>query len=76
MDKIKYSIISRGELLVKYKEKSIRITGELTFDPPVFYADIISLQKIKSINEDEKKEMIDFITADSLETIGTKIVFD
>lgn len=76
MDKIKYSIISRGELLVKYKEESIRITGELTFDPPVFYADIISLQKIKSINEYEKKEIIDFITANSLETIGTKIVFD
>jgi hypothetical protein len=76
MDKIKYSIISRGELLVKYKEGSIRITGELTFDPPVFYADIISLQKIKSLNEYEKKEIIDFITANSLETIGTKIIFD
>jgi hypothetical protein len=48
----------------------------LAFDPPVFYADLISLQKISSIDEEEKKEIMDFIKSNSLESIGTKIVFD
>ena len=41
MDKITYSIVSRGELIVKFRGKSIKITGELIFNPPKFYADLI-----------------------------------
>jgi len=41
MDKITYSIVSRGELIIKYK--ALRITEESTFNPPIFYADRISL---------------------------------
>lgn len=76
MDKITYAIVSRGEMRVKYKGKSIRITGELTFNPPVFYADMISLEKIKGIGDEEKRQIVEFIKNDSLKSIGTEIIFD
>ncbi|UOB17060.1 hypothetical protein [Abyssalbus ytuae] len=76
MDKITYSIISRGELKIKYKGKSIIITGELIFNPPIFYADLIVLEKIKGLNYKEKKQIVEFIKKDSLKNIGTEIIFD
>lgn len=79
--KIKYEIISRGEMIVTYNNKSVRVTGELIFDPPTFYADIIALKAWETpnnqeITEEERKDMIDYITNRSFDEIGTKIIFD
>jgi hypothetical protein len=79
--KISYAIISRGEMRVTYNNKSVRVTGELIFDPPTFYADIISLKTwdipiSEKITEEEKKDIIDYITNTSFKEIGTKIIFD
>lgn len=76
MDKITYSIISKGVLLIKYQAKSIRITGELTFNPPTFYADLKSLDTKMEISDNEKREIIEYIKVDSIKSIGTQIVFD
>ena len=75
-EKIKYSIISRGELLISHNNKSEKIIGELIFTPPTFYADINSLEKSKVFSEKEKKQIIEFISKDAPESIGTKIIFD
>ncbi len=76
MDKITYSIVSRGELNIKFKGKSIRVTGELILNPPIFYADLSSLEKIKELDNEERIQIIDFIKEDSLKKIGTEIIFD
>ena len=76
MDKITYSIVSRGELKIKFKKKLIRITGELVFNPPIFYADLFSLEKIDELDDEEKKQIVEFIGEDSLKSIGTEIIFD
>lgn len=75
MDQIEYSIVSRGELKIKFKNRTYSVTGELVLDPPKFYADIASLNKIELNNED-KKGIIEYIEMDSLKNIGTEIVFD
>ena len=75
-EKITYSIISRGELIISYNNKTIKISGELIFNPPSFYADLIALEKAKEFTNDEKKEIINFISNDSEKSIGTKIIFD
>ncbi|UWY27741.1 hypothetical protein N4T20_18695 [Flavobacterium sp. TR2] len=79
--KITYSIISRGHLIINYGDMSVTITGELILDPPTFYADIIALKawevpNYQEITEEEKKDMIDYITNRSFDEIGTKIIFD
>lgn len=79
--KIKYEIISRGEMIVNYNDKSVRITGELIFDPPTFYADLIALKNwdvpnSQEMTEEEKDFIIDYITNNSLNEINTKIIFD
>lgn len=76
MDKVTYSIVSRGELKIKFKGQLIRITGELVFNPPIFYADLSSLQKINELNDEEKVQIVEFIKEDSLKRIGTEIIFD
>ena len=76
MGKITYSIVSRGDLKIKYKGKNIMITGELTFIPSVFYADIKSFEKIHWLTDDDRKQIIDFIKGDSFKKIGTEIVFE
>jgi hypothetical protein len=79
---ISFSIISRGIVLVQYGNKEVRITGELTFEPPVFYADIHSITKWESpfeevlISENEKREIIYSLTNESSKKGQTKIIFD
>lgn len=55
---------------------SIRVTGELTFQPPIFYADLSVFDREAILPEDIKKEIINFIENDSENKIGTKIIFD
>ncbi|MDQ6530224.1 hypothetical protein [Flavobacterium sp. LHD-85] len=79
--KIKYEIISRGEMIVTYNNKSVRVTGELIFDPPTFCADIIALKawetpNYQEITEEEKDFIINYITDNSISEIKTKIIFD
>jgi hypothetical protein len=79
--RITYSIISRGHMIINYNDKSVTITGELTIVPPTFFADIIALKlwdapNSERITEEEKKDIIDYITNSSLKEIGTKIIFD
>ncbi len=76
MDKIGYSIVSRGELKIKFKGVVFKITGELVFNPPKFYADLVSLENIAELDNEDKKKIIDFIQKDSLGDIGTEIIFD
>ncbi len=79
---ITFSIISRGSMLVKYNDREVKISGELTFDPPVFYADIISLDKWEppfenvSLNEEEKNDIITNLVTQGNEEGQTKIMFD
>ncbi len=61
---------------IKYKGNLYRISGELIFNPPTFYADLSSLSKIQELNEAERYKLIEFIEKDSIEKIGTKIIFD
>ncbi|TDO94895.1 hypothetical protein [Flavobacterium sp. 245] len=79
--KIKYEIISRGEMIVKYNDKSVQITGELIFDPPTFYADLVALKtwnapNYDEITEEEKAFIINYLTSNSINEIKTKIIFD
>ena len=76
MDKIEYAVFSRGELRIKFNSKVFKITGELIFKPPKFYADIASLNEIQELNEEEKKRIVEYIQKDSIERIGTEIIFD
>jgi hypothetical protein len=80
MEKITYSIISRGEMIIGYSNNtinlSIRVTGELIFQPPTFYADLVVLKRLTNLSDEIKKRIINFIENDSEKTIGTKIIFD
>lgn len=80
MGSISYSIISRGAMIIKYSDNigsiSIRVTGELIFNPPTFYADLKSIKEQTSINEDIRTEIVQYIESDSEKRIGTKIIFD
>lgn len=82
MSKINYLIDSRGSMTIKYNGKVLKVSGELIYAPPVFYADINALDRWEppfeneKITESEKAEIIDFVTKDSLPKINTKIVFD
>lgn len=73
---LEYSIISRGELEIKYKGEVIIITGELVLNQAKFYADLVSLEKIEELSEEHKKKIIEFIQKDSIDKIGTEIIFD
>ena len=73
---LEYSIISRGELEIKYKGEVIKITGELVLNPAKFYADLVSIEKIEELSEEHKKKIIEFIQKDSIDKIGTEIIFD
>jgi hypothetical protein len=76
---IKFEIKSRGSMLVQYGKRSVLISGELTFEPPVFYADKISFKNWNPpfnnevISENQKDEIISFITNSEG---STKIVFE
>lgn len=80
MEKVTYSIISRGEMIIGYSNAvinlSIRVTGELIFQPPTFYADLSVFERATDLSEDVKKRIVNFIENDSIEKIGTKIIFD
>lgn len=81
MKKIKFDIVSRGSLLVKYGKKETIILGELTFDPPIFYANINSIinwerPRITKISEIEKQIIIEYIKSESEKSGYTKIYFD
>ena len=67
-------------MIIKYSDSvgsiSIRVTGELIFNPPTFYADLKSIKEQTLINEDIRTEIIQYIESDSEKRIGTKIIFD
>lgn len=54
---------------------SIRVTGELVFQPPTFYADLAVFEQEVNLPDDMKKEIINFIENGSENRIGTKIIF-
>lgn len=64
---------------IKYGDRITTISGELTFDPPVFYADLnsfgnwIAPNQEEKISEEQKKEIIGYIS----NYVGpTKVIFD
>lgn len=79
MEKISYSIISRGSMVINYSSNvvniSAKITGELIFSPPIFYADLKSLENAFP-EKDVQNKIIHYIENDSMKKINTKIVFD
>jgi hypothetical protein len=64
---INFEIKSKGSLRIYFGEKVAIISGELTFEPPVFYADLNSFNNWGStfenevIEENQKNEMVTFI---------------
>ncbi|MCA6365249.1 MAG: hypothetical protein IM638_19610 [Bacteroidetes bacterium] len=76
---ISFKILSRGSLQIHYGSKTTIISGELTFSPSVFYADLSSLNIWQAphdkemITPAEKNEIISFL---SNQHEGTEIVFD
>lgn len=76
---IKFEIISRGSLRIYFGEKVATISGELTFEPPVFYAHLNSINNWESpyekelIKKNELKEIVAFLTYSKNKT---KIVFE
>ncbi len=65
-------------MLIKYRERVVLISGELTFEPPIFYADINSFKNWESpfegeeIKKEQKNEIVNYISnSDS----STKIIF-
>jgi hypothetical protein len=60
---INFEIKSRGSMLISYGNRNALISGELTFEPPVFYADLNSFKNWnppfdnETISEDEKKKL-------------------
>lgn len=66
-------------MLINYGERSILISGELTFNPSIFYADINSFKNWNPpfddelINEDQKDEIVNFIINHES---STKIIFE
>ncbi|MFY9307570.1 MAG: Imm74 family immunity protein [Bacteroidia bacterium] len=76
---INFEIKSRGSMLISYGNRNALISGELTFEPPVFYADLNSFKNWnppfdnETISEDEKKKIINYIMSINS---PTKIVFE
>ena len=64
MEKITYSIISRGEMIIGYNNNtinlSIRVTGELIFQPSTFYADLVVLKRQTNLSDEIIKKIINF----------------
>ena len=80
-NEISYRIINRGDLILKINNHELIITGELTFTPPVFYADIKSLNRLRIIEkgiltDDEINEIRAFFDKNNLSTNTTKVFFD
>lgn len=61
MEKITYSIISRGEIIIGYCNNtvnlSIKVTGELIFQPPTFYVDLAVFERVTNLSEDKKNRL-------------------
>jgi len=79
---IEFSIISRGTMIVCYKKKSVKIQGELTLAPPIFYANSKSIINWEEpfeaicVEESEKQEIMEYITSQSEKQIKTKVIFE
>jgi hypothetical protein len=75
---IGFEITSRGSMLIKFGHRVTTISGELTFEPPIFYADFNSFgnweapYQAESVNDQQKKEIIEYL---SNQKGPTKIVF-
>lgn len=68
-------------MLINYSNNvvnlSLKITGELIFNPPTFYADLKSLERELPVGrEDIRNKIIHYIENDSVVRIDTKIIFD
>lgn len=78
--KIDYSILKNSKMLVKVGEKEMFITGEGTTIPS-FYADVKSMKQWEvpyeneKVSVEEKKEIINFITTESMNR-GIEVIFD
>lgn len=69
-------------MVIKYYDKEVVVSGELTFTPPVFYVDTNSLIKWEKPNDNklitnkEKEEIIEHLTKEGDKVDQTKIIFD
>jgi hypothetical protein len=78
---IKYGIVNRGKMIVTMGEKSVAVSGELNFEPSIFYAKINSIKcwnppfQDEAVSEEDKQKMIEFITENGPKDIKTEIIF-
>ena len=68
-------------MLINYSNNvvnlSLKITGELIFNPPTFYTDLKSLEReLPAGREDIRNKIMHYIENDSVVRIDTKIIFD
>lgn len=76
---IKFEIVSRGAMRIHYGKRVAMIAGELTFEPPVFYADMVSFKnweppyEHETITENQIDEMVEFLINSGS---STKILFE
>ena len=72
---IKFQIKSRSTISVQFGSKNLIISGELTFDTPVFYAEIDSIQNweipndSEKVSDEDKMKIIDFIKSNQTSTV-------
>lgn len=77
--RVHFAIKSRGAMSIKFGKRCTTISGELTFEPPVFYADLNSFgnwdspHQNEKITEDQRNEIVRSI---SNSDNSTKIVFE
>lgn len=68
MVNIDFEIKSRGSMRIRYGVRFVTISGELTFEPPVFYADLSSFKawdypyENDAIKDEEIDEIVHYIT--------------
>jgi len=78
---IKFKIITPSKLEIRYNNKMVIVSGEMTLTP-IFYANINDFFcwsypfEHEKITEKEREKIVKFITQESQKEGKTKIIFD
>ena len=81
MKNIEFTITNRSTMIVYYGDKKAIIPGESAYEPTRFYAQIDSLSHWESPNEnitvgeEEKQEIVNYITNNSESLYNFKVIF-
>ena len=81
MNIIKFKITTPSKLSINYNDRTVVVSGEVTLTP-IFYANINDFSywaypfENEKIRENEKNEIIGYITRESKEVGEIEIIFD